>query len=142
MPEVILRLNKVSASYGTVEVLHTVSMEVARGETVTVIGSNGAGKTTLLKSICGLIARKTGGIDLGGRPIFSESPDRIVGLGISLVPEGRQIFGPFTVAQNLHLGAFLRHRRVSKETIQQSYDVVYGLFPILRERKDHREGHN
>jgi branched-chain amino acid transport system ATP-binding protein len=136
MPETILRLDEVSASYGTVEVLHAVSLEVGRGETVTIIGSNGAGKTTLLKSICGLITKKTGAIDFEGRSISSKTPDRIVGLGVSLVPEGRQIFGPFAVAQNLHLGAFLRHRRVSKKTIQQSYDVVYGLFPILQKRKN------
>jgi branched-chain amino acid transport system ATP-binding protein len=123
-----------------ISALQAVSLEIAQGEVVTLIGANGAGKTTLLRTISGLIRPARGGIlwnEDGGKQLHRLRPHEIVGLGVSHVPEGRQIFGNLSVRENLMLGAY---QEKSGERISQDLDRVYGLFPVLKERKDQRGG--
>jgi branched-chain amino acid transport system ATP-binding protein len=106
---------------------------------VCLIGANGAGKTTLLNAVCGLV-RREGQIVFDGRPITGLTPEAIVALGISQVPEGRQLFAAMTVSENLDLGAYLRHRRHSKEEIRRDLERVFDLFPRLRDRLSQQAG--
>jgi branched-chain amino acid transport system ATP-binding protein len=106
---------------------------------VCLIGANGAGKTTLLNAVCGLV-RREGQLVFDGRPITGLTPEAIVALGISQVPEGRQLFAAMTVSENLDLGAYLRHRRHPKEEIRRDLERVFDLFPRLRDRLGQRAG--
>jgi branched-chain amino acid transport system ATP-binding protein len=106
---------------------------------VCLIGANGAGKTTLLNAVCGLV-RREGQIVFDGRPITGLTPEAIVALGISQVPEGRQLFAAMPVSENLDLGAYLRHRRHSKEEIRRDLERVFDLFPRLRDRLGQQAG--
>jgi branched-chain amino acid transport system ATP-binding protein len=133
----MLRLRNVRASYGAVEALRGVSLEIDEGEIVTLIGSNGAGKSTTLMSVCGIVPPSSGEILFEGEPIQGMSPDRIVGLGISQVPEGRRIFPDLTVSENLDLGGFLRRDR---EGLRADRDHVFELFPVLAERRQQAGG--
>jgi len=133
----VLRLRNVRASYGAVEALRGVSLEIDEGEIVTLIGSNGAGKSTTLMSVCGIVPPSSGEILFEGEPIQGMSPDRIVGLGISQVPEGRRIFPDLTVSENLDLGGFLRRDR---EGLKADRDHVFELFPVLAERRQQAGG--
>ncbi|MEW6188224.1 MAG: ABC transporter ATP-binding protein [Thermodesulfobacteriota bacterium] len=130
----MLDLKGVSAFYGTIQALKNISIRVAAGNIVTIIGANGAGKSTLLKTISGLIDSRSGAIWYQGNDIIQSSPARIVSLGISQVPEGRQLFSHLTVADNLHLGAYLYHNRKFKTEIEEMLDWTYHLFPVLRKR--------
>jgi len=121
----MLKIRNLSAFYGSVRALSGVTMRVREGEIVTLIGANGAGKTTLLNAICGLV-RKDGDLDFTGRSL--------VGVGISQVPEGRQLFAPMTVAENLELGAYRRYRKESKAAINADLERVFQLFPRLQDR--------
>ncbi len=127
----MLRLENVYASYELTEVLHGISLEVKKGEVVTIIGANGAGKTTTLMSISGLIKISKGGIFFENRDISGLPPHEIVRLGISQVPEGRRIFPQLTVLENLEMGAFLCRE---KGEITDRLDRVYSYFPLLSER--------
>ncbi len=131
MPKV-LELKGVDAFYGQIQALRDVSIEVEEGEIITLIGANGAGKTTTLMSICGVVPPKSGEIFYRGRPIHHLSADRIVGLGISQVPEGRLIFPELTVLENLDMGAFMR---TDKDGIRLDLEYIFGLFPILAKRR-------
>ena len=111
-------------------------MEVSEGEIITLIGANGAGKTTTLMSICGIVPPRSGDILFMGKPIHDLSPNQIVALGISQVPEGRRIFPYLTVMENLDMGAFLR---ADKDEIKQDMEYIFELFPILAERR-HQAG--
>lgn len=111
-------------------------MEISEGEIITLIGANGAGKTTSLMSICGLVPPDSGEILFFGRPIHKMSPDKIVSLGISQVPEGRRIFPNLTVLENLRMGAFLRK---DKDGIKNDLEYIFELFPILTQRR-HQTG--
>jgi branched-chain amino acid transport system ATP-binding protein len=133
----MLRLRNVRASYGAVEALRGVSLEIDEGEIVTLIGSNGAGKSTTLMSVCGIVPPSSGEILFEGEPIQGMSPDRIVGLGISQVPEGRRIFPDLTVSENLDLGGFLRRDR---EGLRADRDHVFELFPVRAERRQQAGG--
>ena len=133
----MLRLRNVRASYGAVEALRGVSLDIDEGEIVTLIGSNGAGKSTTLMSVCGIVPPSSGEILFEGEPIQGMSPDRIVGLGISQVPEGRRIFPDLTVSENLDLGGFLRRDR---EGLKADRDHVFELFPVLAERRQQAGG--
>ncbi len=106
----MLRIANLEAGYGRLRVIKGVSLHVSPGEVVAIIGPNGAGKTTLLATIAGLIKPWTGEISLQGRRIEQAPPEQIVALGCSLVPEGRQVFGPLTVKENLLLGGYVRRR--------------------------------
>ena len=111
-------------------------MEVSEGEIITLIGANGAGKTTTLMSICGIVPPRSGDILFMDKPIHDLSPNQIVALGISQVPEGRRIFPYLTVMENLDMGAFLR---ADKDEIKQDMEYIFELFPILAERR-HQAG--
>ena len=127
----MLRLNNVQTFYGNIQVLKDLCIEVTQGEIITLIGANGAGKTTTLMSITGIVPLRTGEIMFLNKPVHNLSPDEIVALGISLVPEGRRIFPRLTVMENLDMGAFLR-----RDTADIKNDVahIFELFPILAER--------
>jgi len=131
----MLRLRDLSASYGAAPVLQGVSLHVEQGETVTLLGPNGAGKSTLLAAITGTIARRAGEILLDGRNLVQEKSHAIVAHGVALVPEGRLVFAPFSVQDNLRLGAI----RLKGE-LRERYQFVYGLFPRLAERRRQSAG--
>ena len=130
----MLEVNNLKAFYGGIEALKGVTLKVDEGSIVTIIGANGAGKTTLLKSISGLIRSKEGQILFQGQDITRSLPRRIVGLGISLAPEGRQIFSPLSVEDNLNLGAYLYFKRRNQDRIKKIKEQIFELFPVLRER--------
>jgi branched-chain amino acid transport system ATP-binding protein len=127
----MLELRDVHVQYGNIRSLQGVSMEVAEGELVALIGSNGAGKTTTLRAISGLLRPSPGAILFEGLQIQRAATDRIVALGISHCPEGRRIFGSLTVRENLVLGAVSRS---DKAAIAADEEFVFGLFPVLKER--------
>jgi len=127
----MLQVEKIAVSYGDVQVLHDVSLDIKDGELVAVIGSNGAGKTTLLRTISGLLQPSKGSIFLKDMPLSKFKPDRIVSEGIVQVPEGRLLFPQMTVKENLEMGAYLQN---DKEAIKSRFESVYELFPILKER--------
>lgn len=127
-----LEIKDIHSYYGNIQALKGVSLELNEGEIVTLIGGNGAGKTTTLMSISGLVPPKTGEILFDGETIQNLTPDQIVEKGIIQVPEGRRIFPDFTVQENLEMGAYLRN---DKSEIEKDFDYIFGLFPILKERK-------
>jgi branched-chain amino acid transport system ATP-binding protein len=130
----MLKLENVSAFYGRIQALREVSLHVTEGEIVAVIGSNGAGKSTLLNTICGLIPARGGRVLFDGRSIAGLAPEKIVRLGISQVPERRQIFSTMSVMDNLILGAYHRYRRDGRKAVERDLDFVFEIFPRLRER--------
>ena len=130
----MLKLEKVNTYYGRIQALRDVSLEVAEGEIVAVIGSNGAGKTTLLNTISAMVPARNGQITFDGRPIKNLRPEKVVRLGISQVPERRQLFGTMSVLDNLILGAYHRHRRDGKEKIERDLKFVFEIFPLLKNR--------
>ena len=133
----MLRLKNVHAAYGPIEVLKGISMDVQKGEVVTIIGSNGAGKTTTLMSISGLVKVTKGQIMFEGKDIANMPPHDIVKLGIAQVPEGRRIFPRLTVMENLEMGGFLC---TSKEEFKRRMEIVYEHFPLLKERSNQPGG--
>ena len=135
----MLRVQSLTAGYGGITVLRGVSIHVRPGEIVALIGANGAGKSTLLKAIAGLITPTSGRVIFDGREITGLSADRIVRLGISMVPEGRRLFAPLTVEDNLRLGAYPLGRR-DKGEIERKMEEIFEIFPVLRERKSQVAG--
>ena len=133
----MLRLNEIQTFYGKVQVLKKISLNVKDGEIVTLIGANGAGKTTTLRVISGLVRPASGGIEFLGQRIDRLSPEIIVKMGVSHVPERAGVFPYMTVLENLELGACTRR---DKEEIKKDLQVVYGLFPILEQRKEQLTG--
>jgi branched-chain amino acid transport system ATP-binding protein len=133
----VLTVENLVVAYGAVEALHGVSLEVASGEIVTLIGANGAGKTTTLRTISGLLKPRQGKIVYKGEEISGLPPHIVTAMGISHVPEGRGIFPNLTVHDNLELGAYLRR---DAQGIKDDYRKVYVLFPILEERTRQRAG--
>ena len=127
----MLKLTSVQTYYGNIQVLKDLYLECSPGEIITLIGANGAGKTTTLMSIVGIVPPRAGEILFLDKPIHDLSPDEIVALGISLVPEGRRIFPRLTVMENLDMGAFLRRDRAD---IKKDMHHIFELFPILAER--------
>jgi branched-chain amino acid transport system ATP-binding protein len=137
----LLRLKNINSYYGKVHALKNVSLHLGEGEIVTLIGANGAGKTTILNAISGIIESRTGEILFQKEHIHPLPPDRIVKLGISQVPEGRQVFKPLSVDDNLEMGAYLRYRnRESKESIKKDKKDVFRIFPRLEERCNQMAG--
>jgi branched-chain amino acid transport system ATP-binding protein len=127
----LLELRDVSAAYGTIQILHGVSLRVEPGEVVSVIGANGAGKSTTFKVIMGFITHLGGEIVFDGKSLVGQRPDRVLGLGLGYVPQGRVVFTQMTVRENLQMGAYLER---DKARIQQAMEWVFALFPRLRER--------
>ena len=125
----MLNITDLTAGYASAPVLQGVSLHVDKGETVTLLGPNGAGKSTLMAAITGIVRRK-GTIEFAGRNLVEEASHSIVALGAALVPEGRLVFPPFTVEDNLRLGAVRL-----KGSARERFDFVYGLFPRLAERR-------
>jgi branched-chain amino acid transport system ATP-binding protein len=137
----MLTIKNINTYYGQVHALKNVSLHLQEGEIVTLIGANGAGKTTLLNTISGIVPPKSGQILFSGTPIHELPPHGIVEMGISQVPEGRQVFKPLSVEDNLELGAYLRYRkREGKGEAKKTLAMVYSLFPILRERRKQLAG--
>lgn len=135
----MLELNQVDTQYDNVKVLKEVSLHVEERETVTIIGSNGAGKSTLLKTISGLVNVSRGQISFNGRDITNMPANRRAHEGIIQVPEGRMIFAPFSVRENLELGMIPNlKRKMKRHDIASIFDYVFSLFPILRERINQR----
>ena len=130
----MLKIEGLNAAYGSIQVLKNISLKVPKGKVVSIIGANGAGKSTLLKSISGLIKIKKGGIFYKKKNIVGMPANRIVGLGISQVPEGRQIFAHLSVLDNIHLGAYLYFKRNNRLEIKERVDRIYEIFPILETR--------
>ena len=133
----MLELRSIDTLYGNIEVLHEVSLTVQCGEIVALIGANGAGKSTTLMAVSGLVRPRRGEIRFEGVPIHGLSPDAIVKLGISQVPEGRHIFPELTVAENLAMGAFLRR---DHRGIRTDRKYLSSLFPFLQERRNQPGG--
>jgi branched-chain amino acid transport system ATP-binding protein len=136
----LLKIRNLQTFYGRIRVLDNVSLSVKPGEIVTLIGANGAGKSTMLNCISSLIPSREGEILFQGERINGRPPEAIVRLGICQVPEGRQIFQPLTVLENLELGAYLRFGRRERSSIQQDLNMVFSLFPVLSERLEQISG--
>jgi branched-chain amino acid transport system ATP-binding protein len=132
----VLSVKNLKSRYGRIEVLHGISFDVREGEIVTLVGSNGAGKTTLLLAISGVQPATAGAIIFAGSPIMHLRPHRRVGLGISQVPEGRQVFTSLAVVDNLRLGAVSRR----DDAIARDLDGIFAMFPVLAEKSNERAG--
>ena len=135
----MIRIQSLNAFYDNIQALRGISLHVDEGEIVTLLGANGAGKTTLLNSICGLLGSKEGSITFNDKDISRLSPEKIVKLGISQVPEGRQLFGELSVLDNLNLGAYLHYHK-GKKAVQKEIESVFQIFPILWERREQYAG--
>ena len=133
----MLNIQNISTFYGNIQALKDISISVQEGEIITLIGANGAGKSTTLMSLCGIVPVKSGSIIFDGKDITQMSPDKIVSLGISQVPEGRRIFPLLSVKENLDMGAFLRN---DKDEIKKDIEYIYSLFPRLAERRNQQGG--
>jgi branched-chain amino acid transport system ATP-binding protein len=136
----MLRTESVSAFYGAIQALRNISIHVNAGEIVTLLGANGAGKTTLMKVISGIHPLAKGRLLFSGQNIVGLPAEQILRLGVGQVPEGRQIFAPLSVTDNLTLGAYSRFRREEKKEIAKDLDNIFELFPVLRERRSQRAG--
>lgn len=137
MTEPLLRIDGLDAGYGRSQVLRGVDLQVWAGEMVAIIGANGAGKSTLLRAVVGLIGAMAGTVRFDGRDVVGWSPERMLRAGVSLVPEGRMLFGPMTVRENLELGAYSAGRR-RKGAVESGLARVHSLFPVLEERAHQR----
>ena len=137
MAETMLKIDNIHVYYGAIHALKGVSLEVHKGEIVTLIGANGAGKSTTLRTVSGLLAPKSGAITFIGENIAGTPAHEIVKHGISQVPEGRRIFAEMSVQENLELGAFTRK---DKDGVAKDFDLVYRRFPRLEERRKQQAG--
>ena len=133
----VLQLLNVESAYGPIKAIRGVSLQVREGEIATVLGSNGAGKSTILKTISGIIDPRKGSISFRGQDITARDPSAIVRLGLSHVPEGREVFPLLSVSDNLLMGAYTRH---DADAVARDIEAVYGYFPILRERAAQEAG--
>lgn len=140
MSELLLEATDVNTYYGHIHALKDVSIGVKEGSLISIIGANGAGKSTFLKTVVGLVQSQSGKIRYDGRDIAGLPTHEIVKKGISLVPEGRQLFGPLSVLNNLELGTYKYSGRKMKEGFEETSNQVYELFPILRERTKQKAG--
>jgi branched-chain amino acid transport system ATP-binding protein len=134
--DTMLEVSGLCSHYGWIQALHGVDLAVAEGELVALVGANGAGKTTLLRTLCGLQKASAGSISLQHRDITHLAAERRVRLGIAQVPEGRQVFGPMSVRDNLELGAYSRPAAEMRESLDQ----MYAMFPVLREMRGRPAG--
>ncbi|MEH6472791.1 MAG: ATP-binding cassette domain-containing protein [Halopseudomonas sp.] len=132
----MLRLENISTHYGKIQALHGISLEVNKGEIVTLIGANGAGKSTLMMTVCGDPRASAGKIFYEGEDISAEQTDRIMRKGLAVVPEGRRVFSAMTVEENLSMGGFFTEKKLYAKNMAH----VYELFPRLKEREDQRAG--
>jgi branched-chain amino acid transport system ATP-binding protein len=135
--DALLQVSNLETYYGPIMAIRGVSFEVPRGRIVTILGANGAGKTTVLKTVSGVMDPQKGTVTFDGREIQGMDPDRIARLGLSHVPEGREIFPLLTVAENLGMGAYMRS---DADGIARDLEMVYGYFPVLKTRARQRAG--
>lgn len=133
----ILKVSNIESYYGPIMAIRGVSLAVPRGKIITVLGANGAGKTTILKTISGVLDPQKGSIEFEGKPIQRMDADKIVRLGLSHVPEGREVFPFLSIRENLAMGAFLR---TDRDGVAQDLERVFGYFPRLKERIDQPAG--
>lgn len=136
----MLELRDVSTYYGRIRALDGVSLRVDEGEIICLIGANGAGKTTLLNTVSGVVPASSGEVIWRGKSITRHSPEQIVRLGISHIPERRQVFGSLSVLDNLKLGAYSRARRDGQAAIRRDMKYVFSLFPVLENRVEQLAG--
>ncbi|MBU2488048.1 MAG: ABC transporter ATP-binding protein [Proteobacteria bacterium] len=136
----MLEIRNLKCYYGKIQALSSVTLSVAEGELVALIGANGSGKSTLLQAVCGLLPGWEGEILFKGESLKGLAPPPIVARGISMVPEGRLIFGPLSVMDNLRLGAYLRYRQRDHFGIRQDLDRMFVMFPVLAERSKQAAG--
>lgn len=127
----MLKVENLVVSYGGIEALKGISLNVPEGKIITLIGANGAGKSTLLRTIIGLVKPESGKISYNEKEITSLNSQKIVTTGITLVPEGRRVFANLTVLENLKIGAYMRN---DKAEIEKDIEWIYGMFPRLQER--------
>lgn len=137
MSSAILKIDNLESFYGPIMAIRGVSLQVHKGQIVTVLGANGAGKTTLLKTISGIMDPEKGSISLDGEFIQGLEPDKVVGKGVTHVPEGRELFPLLSVEDNLMMGAYTRSDTAG---IAQDLEIVYEYFPILRDRRGQEAG--
>jgi len=133
----ILRLANVESTYGPITAIRGISLDLMQGQIVTVLGANGAGKTSILKTISGVLDPVKGTVEFEGRKIRSMEPDKVVRLGISHVPEGREVFPFLSVRDNLRMGAYIRK---DSKTVASDLEKVFDYFPVLRERQNQIAG--
>ena len=133
----ILKVTNIETFYGPIMAIRGVSFEVPRGGIVTILGANGAGKTTVLKTVCGVMDPQKGSVVFEGHEIQRMDPDKVMRLGVSHVPEGREVFPFLSVRENLRMGAYIRR---DADGVAQDLEAVFGYFPVLRERADQRAG--
>jgi len=133
----LLSVDSISVSYGRLAALRNVSLTMQEGETLFVTGPNGAGKSTLLKAIAGVVAPRAGTITLKGKSIAGHSPEFIARMGVSMVPEGRHVFGSLTIEENLRLAVGMR---ADKDQAERDLEQVYVIFPMLGERRERPAG--
>jgi len=136
----LLVINNLSAFYGNIEALRAIDLWVRTGKITTIIGANGAGKTTLLRAVSGLIPTRYGEILYFGKDIVNLEPHKIVKMGISHVPEGRQVFSTMSVQENLELGAYARAGRRKAKEIRDDIEFIIDVFPDLKDRKNQLAG--
>ncbi|WPL81907.1 ABC transporter ATP-binding protein [Bordetella hinzii] len=129
-PAGALTVRGLKAGYGRIEVLHGIDLDLPRGQLVALVGANGAGKTTLLRALSGLVPTRAGRVELLGRDISRDPPDSRVRVGLAQVLEGRQVFGPLSVEDNLLLGGYVRARQA-----RERMDEMFALFPVLAEKR-------
>ncbi len=137
MADALLEVNNVETYYGPIMAIRGVSFAVPRGAIVTILGANGAGKTTILKTVSGVMDPQKGSVAFDGRPIHGMDPDRVMRLGLSHVPEGREVFPFLSVRENLRMGAYTRG---DAEGVARDIEMVYDYFPVLRARAEQRAG--
>jgi len=137
MSDYMLKIENVEAGYGSFIVLHDVSLSVSKGEIVALVGPNGAGKTTTLKTVMGLTTLYKGRILIEGKDVTKTPPHDRVKAGIALVPEGREIFAPLTVLENLYIGAYHKEAR---QKLSDTLEMVFTIFPRLKERMHQKAG--
>ncbi|HEV8586336.1 MAG TPA: ABC transporter ATP-binding protein [Methylomirabilota bacterium] len=137
MADALLTVSNLETFYGPIMAIRGVSFEVRAGSIVTILGANGAGKTTILKTVSGVMDPQKGTVTFEGREIQGRDPDRVTRLGISHVPEGREVFPFLTAAENLRMGAYTRR---DGEAVTRDLEMVYGYFPVLRARAAQRAG--
>ena len=137
MAEALLTVNNIETYYGPIMALRGVSFSVPAGAIVTILGANGAGKTTILKTVSGVMDPQKGTVNLEGRPIHGLDPDRVARLGLSHVPEGREVFPFLTVRENLRMGAYTRR---DTDQVAKDLEMVVEYFPVLAARAEQRAG--
>ena len=137
MADALLEVSNIETYYGPIMAIRGVSFTVAKGSIVTILGANGAGKTTILKTVAGVMDPQKGSVTFQGRPIHGMDPDRVMRLGLTHVPEGREVFPFLSVRENLRMGAYTRK---DADGIARDLEMVYDYFPVLKARAEQRAG--